>query len=94
MAEDTCPITETELLESNLPIPMLTTLLNRYEYQQSEQEAYLNFLNDLNDTIQNITSEKRESRAISKFFKCNSFADFLTKKLKDLEFKRGDKNLF
>ena len=73
---------------------MLTTLLNRYEYQQSEQEAYLIFLNDLNDTIKNIPTEKRESRTISNFFRCNSFADFLTKKLNELEFKRGDKNLF
>ena len=94
MPEATCPITEKELLKRNLPIPMLTTLLNRYEYQQSEQEAYLIFLNDLNDTIQNITTEKAERRTISKFFRCNSFADFLTKKLKNLEFKRGAKNLF
>ena len=73
---------------------MLTTLLNRYEFYLLEQDAYFDFLNDLNDTIKNITNGKKDTRTISSFFGCSSFADFLTKNLNDLEFKREVKVIY
>ena len=64
---------------------MKRKLVQRYENQRDELEAYIKNLNALNDTIKNITAEKKDTRIISD---CSTFAEFLQKNLSDLEFKR------
>ena len=69
----------------NLSIPLLEKLIIRYEDQIDDLVAFIDNLYALNDTIKNITAEKKNTR-IS--FNCSSFAEFLQENLTDLEFKR------
>ena len=79
-----CPLPQEALLE-NLTVPMLETLVKRYENQRDELEDYIENLNVLHDTIKNITEDNINTRI---FFNCSSFAEFLQKKLSDLELAR------
>ena len=79
-----CPLSQEELLD-NLTSQMKRKLVQRYENQRDELEAYIENLNALNDTIKNITAENKDTRIISD---CSTFAEFLQKNLSDLEFKR------
>ena len=85
---ETCPVSDEELMEKNLTIQMLTTLLHRYQNQMLEIETFSENLNALNDTIENISKEKEVGRTVSNFFTCSTFAEFLSHNLNDLEFKR------
>ena len=64
---------------------MKRKLVQRYENQRDELEAYIENLNTLNDTIKNITADNKKTRIISD---CSTFAEYLQENLSDLEFKR------
>ena len=89
-----CPVDPEKMIkEKNLSTPMIKTLRDRYEGQILELQTFSEDLTALNDIINNITIEKNNIRATSKFFTCSSFLELLSRNFDDddgldLEFKR------